>query len=55
MEAGEGGVRKTWLGKVTELTLGKDLQDHNQRAVDRALEIAHSVHCALCSFQFVRL
>ena len=33
VEAGEGGVRENWLGKVTELTLGKDLQDHNQQAV----------------------
>ena len=55
VEAGEGGVRESWLGKVTELTLDKDLQDHYQQAVDRALEIAHLVHCALCSSQFVRL
>ena len=55
VEAGEGGVRGNWLGKVTELTLGKDFQDLYQQAVYRASEIAHLVHCALCSSQFVRL
>ena len=60
VETGEGGLCENW-GKVTELilplhALGKDPQDHNQQTVHKALEIlAHSVHCALCSSQFVRL
>ena len=62
VETDEGGDCESW-GKATELTLlsfralGKDPpQDHNQHEVYRALEIiSHSVHCALCSSQFVRL
>lgn len=60
VEAGEGGVRENWRGKVIELTLsllaiGTDLQDNQLQLVCRVLRTAHLVHCDLCSSQLVRL